>query len=39
MEGSMKKPHREMIQGSDKLLSVLIVVLRIPVSDDGDLKK
>jgi hypothetical protein len=35
----MKRPHRKMIQDSDKLLSVLTVVLRIPGSDEGDLNK
>ena len=32
-----ERPHSEMIQVSDKLLSVLIVVLRIPGSDNDDL--
>jgi len=32
-----EKPHREMIQGSDKLRSLLIVVLRIPGPDNNDL--
>jgi len=32
-----ERSHREMIQGSDKLLSVLIVLLRIPGSDNDDL--
>jgi hypothetical protein len=39
MEDYMKRPHKKMIQGSDKLLSVLRVVLRIAGSDEGDLKK
>jgi hypothetical protein len=39
MEGYVKRLHRERKQDSGKLQSVLIMVLGIPGSDDGDLKK